>query len=313
MSWLLGHLLALTMDLSLGPIGMGGSILTLAAIVYVLESKPKRTISINRLIVCIPLLCLLLVGCRQTTPSSVSTTEAKAVDLTISAATSLKDVMGDIKQLYLQKKPNVTITYNFGASGSLQQQIEQGAPVDVFISAASKQMDALQLKGLLIADTRKNLLKNKVVLIVPKSATAISDFKDLTGAGVKKVALGEPASVPVGQYGQEVLTSVGIFDQVKPKFVFAKDVRQVLTYVETGNVDAGILYQTDAKQSNKVKVVAMASENSHSPIIYPVAAIKNSKNTTVAKEFVQFLFSAPAGDVFEKYGFIKATGETPSQ
>lgn len=226
--------------------------------------------------------------------------------MTISAAASLKEAMGDIKQLYTQEKPNVTITYNFGASGALQQQIEQGAPVDIFFSAASKQMDALQEQGLLIASTRKNLLTNQLVLITPKSATPISDFKNLTDASVKKVALAEPKSVPAGKYAQEVLTSLGIFDKVKPKTVFAKDVRQVLNYVETGNVDAGIVYETDAKVSKKVKVVATAAANLHSPIIYPVAVLKRSQNGAIANEFIQFLDRDQAKTVFEKYGFIKA-------
>jgi molybdate transport system substrate-binding protein len=244
--------------------------------------------------------CLLLVACEPTTQSSVSTTEAT---LTISAAASLKDAMGDIKQLYRKEKPKVTITYNFGASGALQQQIEQGAPVDIFFSAASKQMDALQEKRLLIADTRKNLLTNKIVLIVPKSATAISEFKNLADASVKKVALAEPASVPAGKYAQEVLVSLGIFDKVKPKTVLAKDVRQVLNYVETGNVDVGIVYETDAQVSNKVRVIATAADNLHSPIVYPVAVLKRSQNPAEAREFIQFLDGNQSRAVFEKYGF----------
>ena len=268
-------------------------------------------IRIDSVVRLLPLMCLLLVGCGQTTSDSVSATQARPVDLTISTATSLKDAMADIKQLYRQSKPDVTITYNFGASGALQQQIEQGAPVDVFISAAAKQMDALQQKGLLIDATRKNLLKNKVVLIAPKSATQISEFKDLTRVGVNKVALGEPQSVPVGKYAQEALTSLGIFDQVRPKVILAKDVRQVLAYVETGNVDAGIVYETDAKQSNSVKIVATAPEKSHSPVLYPVAVLKDSKNTAQAQEFVQFLSSDRAGDVFAKYGFIRVPSGSP--
>ena len=266
---------------------------------------------INSVFRLLPLMCLLLVGCGQTTSDSVSATQARPVSLKISAGTGLKDAMADIKQLYRQSKPNVTITYNFGSAGSLQQQIEQGAPVDVFISAAAKQMDALQQKGLLIDATRKNLLKNKVVLIAPKSATQISEFKDLTSVGVTKVALGEPQSVPVGKYAQEALTSLGIFDQVRPKVILAKDVRQVLAYVETGNVDAGIVYETDAKQSNSVKIVATAPEKSHSPVLYPVAVLKDSKNTAQAQEFVQFLSSDRAGDVFAKYGFIRVPSGSP--
>lgn len=252
---------------------------------------------------------LAVVGCNQTTtnpPSPTSTGQAQPAALTVSAAASLKEALQAILPAYTQQKPNVTLTYNFGSSGSLQQQIEQGAPVDVFISAAQKQMDALQKKNLLLADTRKDLLKNTVVLIAAQNETGISGFKDLTDNKVSKIAIGDPQSVPAGQYGQEVLTSLKLFDPIKPKIVFAKDVRQVLSYVETGNVDAGLVYVTDAKTSDKVKVVATASEDSHSPIIYPVGVLKGSKNPEAAKEFVQFLSSEQAKAVFEKYGFSMA-------
>lgn len=245
------------------------------------------------------ILFLLLVSCSRPT-STV------APSLTISAAASLKDAIAEVQQLYTQQQP-VTITNNFGASGSLQQQIEQGAPVDIFICAAATQMDALQQKGLIIADTRKNILSNQVVLIAPKNSHLVSNFKDLTSDRVQKIALGEPKSVPAGKYGQEVLTFYNIFTQIKPKIIYAKDVRQVLAYVETGNVDAGIVYLTDAKVSD-VKIVAIAPVNSHSQVVYPVAVIKASKNINTAKQFVQFLSSKPASDVFNKYGFTKVTG-----
>jgi len=245
------------------------------------------------------ILFLLLASCNLTT-STV------APSLTISAAASLKDAIAEIQQLYTQQQP-VTITNNFGASGSLQQQIAQGAPVDIFISAATAQMDALQQQGLIITATRKNILSNQVVLIAPKDSIFISNFKDLTSARVPKIALGEPKSVPAGKYAQEVLTFYNIFTQITPKIIYAKDVRQVLTYVETGNVDAGIVYLTDAKVSD-VKIVAIAPASSHSPVVYPVAVIKASKNINAAKKFVQFLSTKPASDVFKKYGFTKVTG-----
>lgn len=244
------------------------------------------------------ILFLLLASCSRPT-STV------APSLTISAAASLKDAIAEIQQLYTQQQP-VTITNNFGASGSLQQQIEQGAPVDIFISAAATQMDALQQKELILTDTRKNILSNQVVLIAPKNSQIVSNFKDLTSARVQKIALGQPKSVPAGKYAQEVLTFYNIFNRIKPKIIYAKDVRQVLTYVETGNVDAGIVYITDAKLSD-VKIVAIAPANSHSPVVYPVAVIKASKNINAAKKFVQFLSSKPASDVFNKYGFTKVT------
>ncbi|HAG81909.1 MAG TPA: molybdate ABC transporter substrate-binding protein [Cyanobacteria bacterium UBA12227] len=249
---------------------------------------------------------LVVVGCSQITTqnsSNTSTPEAETVTLTVSAAASLQDAMEAIAPFFTQQKPNITISYNFGSSGALQQQIEQGAPVDVFISAAPKQMNALQDKELLLADTRKDLLTNQVVLIIPKDRTDISNFKDLTGNKVSKIALGNPDSVPAGQYGKEVLTSLKLLKSLESKFIFAKDVRQVLSYVETGNVEAGIVYATDAKASDKVKVVATAPTDSHSPIMYPVAILKDSKNPDAAKEFIEFLSSQSAKGVFEKYGF----------
>ena len=252
---------------------------------------------------------LLIVGCSQTTtPNSSSTTSpaAQTANLTISAAASLKDAMDEIKPIYSKEKPNVTLSYNFGSSGALQQQIEQGAGVDVFVSAATKQIDALQQKGLLVDGTRKNLLKNQVVLIVPQNSTVVADFKDLTSPCIKKIALGEPKSVPAGQYAQQILTSLKILDRVKSKAVYAKDVRQALNYVESGNADAGIVYLSDAKSTPKVKIVATASEKTHSPVIYPIAILKSSKNVDGAKDFVQFLSGNEAKTVFEKQGFTVA-------
>ena len=223
--------------------------------------------------------------------------------LTISAAISLTNAMQEIKSLYQSSNPNVNITYNFGASGALQQQIEQGAPVDVFFSAAAKQMDALQKKNLLLPETRSNILNNRLVLVVPRNAPTLTNFKDLTSSQIKRIAIGEPKSVPAGQYAQELLTNLKIFDSIKSKIVYGNNVRQVLTYVETGNVDAGIVYLTDAKESKSVRVGATAQENLHSPIVYPVAVVRDSKNITAAREFVQFLSSTQARTVFEKYGF----------
>jgi molybdate transport system substrate-binding protein len=229
-------------------------------------------------------------------------------DLTVSAAISLKDALDAIKQAYASQTPAVSLSMNYGASGTLQLQIEQGAPVDVFVSAAPKQMDALESKGLLLEGTRKDLLRNEIVLIVPKDSTvAVTSFQDLLKPDVKKVALGEPVAVPAGKYAQEVLTHLGIYDQVNAKAVLAKDVRQVLTYVETGDVDAGIVYKTDALSSDKVKIIVQAPEDSHSPVIYPVAVIKTTKNPAAAKAFEDFLSDAQASAIFERYGFSLAT------
>jgi molybdate transport system substrate-binding protein len=231
--------------------------------------------------------------------------QAAKADLTVSAAISLKDALDEIKQAYVSANPGVSIAINYGASGTLQLQIEQGAPVDIFLSAAPKQMDALDAKGLLLPGSRRDILRNEVVLIVPKdSAAKISSFQDLTRPDIKKIALGEPAAVPAGQYAKQTLTTMGIYDAVNAKAVLAKDVRQVLTYVETGNVDAGIVYSTDALSSTKVKVVATAPPNSHDPVIYPGAVIKTSKSAQAAIAFLDSLRGPQASAIFQKYGFV---------
>lgn len=250
------------------------------------------------LIIC---LIVILAACAKTSTESDNT---KSIELTVSAAASLKDAVGEIKKAYSKEKPNVTITYNFGSSGSLQKQIEQGAQVDVFVSAATKQMDALEDKDLIIKETRKDFLENKIVLIVPKDYLEVNDFKDLLADKVIRIGLGEPKSVPVGKYAEEVLKKLGILDSIKSKAVYAKDVKEVLTWVETGNADAGIVYETDTKVSDKVKLVARAPEGSHKPVYYPAAVIEGGENVDAAKDFVNFICSSKAKPIFEKYGFV---------
>jgi molybdate transport system substrate-binding protein len=231
---------------------------------------------------------------------------APADEITVSAAISLKDSLDEISHLYTSEHPSAEVHFNLGGSGTLQRQIEQGAPVDIFISASPKEMDSLESQGLLVPDTRRDLVKNSVVLIVPVDSAGVSSFQDLAKPAVKNIAVGEPQTVPAGKYAQEVLMHLGIYDQLKPKLVLAKDVRQVLTYVETGNADAGIVYATDAKVSKKVATAATASEDSHSPVVYPVALIKSSRNPAGAKTFLEFLSGEKARAIFQKYGFIPA-------
>jgi molybdate transport system substrate-binding protein len=223
--------------------------------------------------------------------------------LLVSAAASLQDALQELKLIFQKTNGNVTINYNFGASGALQQQIEQGAPADIFFSAAEKQMNALESKGLTIPDTRRNLLTNRLVLIMPSNSKLnLANFRQLTDNNVKRIAVGEFRSVPAGQYAEQALKKLGILEQVRPKLVFGSNVRSVLAAVETGNVDAGIVYLTDAKTSKQVKVAATA-ENLHSPIVYPIAVIKSSKNPQAARGYIQFLSDKQAKTVFEKYGF----------
>jgi molybdate transport system substrate-binding protein len=226
------------------------------------------------------------------------------VDLTISAAASLKDALTDIQALYKKAKPGTTIAINFGGSGALQQQIEQGAPADIFFSAAKSNVTALKDKGLLVDDSIKNLLKNTLVLVVPSdSKSKIDSFEEVTDKSIAKIALGEPTTVPAGKYATQVFTYYKIQDAVAKKAVYGKDVKEVLTWVESGNVDAGVVYSTDAKTSDKVKVIATAAAESHDSIIYPAAVVKASEHTVAAEDFVNFLSSDAAKAVFVKYGF----------
>jgi len=223
--------------------------------------------------------------------------------VTVSAAISLKDALDEAGRLYEQQHAGAKITFNYGGSGTLQRQIEQGAPVDIFFSAAEKQMDALESKGLIEAGTRRDLVANKLVLIEPASSDALKDFQDLTQPEVKIVALGEPGTVPAGMYARQTLEHLGLLASVEKKTVYAKDVRAVLTYVETGNADAGVVYQTDALRSTKVRVVAAAPAGTHDPIVYPAAIVKGSKDEAAARAFLEFLESSEARAIFEKYGF----------
>lgn len=244
-----------------------------------------------------------LAGCSSDKQPAAQQTQP--VELNISAAVSLKDALAEIQKNYQAKNPNVKLVYNLGASGSLQQQIEQGAPADIFISAAPKQMNDLEAKNLINKPTRKNLVENKLVVVVPKeSKLNITKYEDLTQEAVKKVAVGETATVPAGQYAQQVLQKLGLWDKIKDRIVFAKDVRTVLAYTETGNVEAGIVYKTDAVSSDKVKVAAVAPEGSHQPIVYPVAVIAGSKQQKAAEAFIEYLYTDESKAVFEKNGFV---------
>jgi molybdate transport system substrate-binding protein len=225
------------------------------------------------------------------------------VNLTISAASSLQDAAKELKALYESNNTGVTITMNLASSGTLQKQIEEGAPADLFISAGKSQMDALSQKGLIIEESRKNLLGNELVLIAGKDSN-LAGFEELTGENVKKVSIGTPETVPAGQYAKETLISLKLWDQLQPKMVLAKDVRQVLTYVETGNVDAGLLYRTDAATSASVKMISAAPAGANKPIVYPMAVIKSTKYQKETEKFASFLQSNEAVSVFEKYGFI---------
>ena len=266
--------------------------------------KSKKLISLTL----ITSFLFTLSGCGSitTTPPAATPVKEAPVALTVSAAASLKDAMNGIKDLYAKDKSNVTLTFNFGGSGALETQIEQGAPADIFISAANKQMDALKAKQLIDETTLTSFLGNTLVLVVPTSS-GISSVTGLTDDKVKKIAIGEPKSVPCGQYALEAFKNLKIDAKLQPKEVQGQDVKQVLTWVETGDAEAGFVYSTDAKTSTKVKVAETLAESSHSPIVYPMAVIKSSTQADAAKAFIKFLSGDKAKKVFQDLGFIITT------
>jgi molybdate transport system substrate-binding protein len=261
----------------------------------------KRKVGIACIVLTLLLVLAAVAGCA---PKAAPPAPQPPVSLTVSAASSLTDVLKDVDSAYMKDNPNVTVTATFGGSGALQKQIENGAQVDVFISAAAQQMDALQKEQLLLASTRKDLLGNKVVLVVPDDSTlGLTDFKDLASAKVKQVAIGQPKSVPCGMYAEQIFALDGIQDQVNKKVVEGSDVRAVLSYVESGNVDAGVVFQTDANTTTQVKVVAQAPDAINATVVYPVAVINASKNAAAAQAYENFLSGPEASAIFVKAGF----------
>ncbi|WP_414553126.1 molybdate ABC transporter substrate-binding protein [Anabaena sp. CCY 0017] len=247
------------------------------------------------------LLITIIGGLTHISPSIAQ--RPQQITLTVSAGAGLKPVLDEIQKLYKQKQPQHKINYNFAASGALTRQIEQGANIDIFISASSRNMDELQNQGMLLAETRRNLIKSRVALIAPVSSTGISRFQDLTKPIVKRIAIGEPRSVPLGVYAEEVFQHLGILEQLKPKLVYTRSALEILNFVAAGNVEVGIVHDTTARTSDKVKILAIAPEASHSPVVYPVAVLKNTKNPTAAKSFVEFLFSEQAKTLYTNYGY----------
>ena len=239
------------------------------------------------------------------TGCSVKTYEDKTV--TVLAAASLTDVMGELEASYEESHPGIDLVFSYAGSGALQAQIEEGAPADIFISAANKQMDALNEEGLMVSDSIVELLLNRVVLIVPSDSTLeIDSFEDVLNDDVGMIGLGEVESVPAGKYAQQVFESLGSWDEVQSRANFGTDVRTVLTWVETGEVDCGVVYATDAFTSDAVTIVAEAPEGSCDRVVYPAGIVEGSEVRSEAEEFLAYLGSEEAGFVFESYGFTMA-------
>jgi molybdate transport system substrate-binding protein len=233
-----------------------------------------------------------------------SAKSASADEILVSAAASLTDVLKAISTAY-QGKSRHTVKFNFGPSSRLARQIDEGAPADIFFSADLPQMDALDKKNLLEPGTRKTLLSNQLVIIVPAdSKLTVTSPKDLLKADVKRIALAEPSTVPVGVYSSKYLADEGLWNQLKAKIVPVQDVRATLASVESGNVEAGFVYKTDAAVSKKVKIVYEVPVDKGPKITYPVAIVKESKRKEAARGFLDYFHSPYAKNAFRKYGFV---------
>lgn len=244
----------------------------------------------------------------ETTAEETTAASGEETEILVAAAASLKNAYEDkLIPMFEEANPGVTVKGTYDSSGKLQTQIKEGLEADVFMSAAKKQMTALDEEGMIASDTITDLLENKIVLIVPTgNEKKLEKFEDIENAD--SIALGDPASVPAGQYAQEALTNLGIWDKIQDKVSFGTNVTEVLNQVAAASADAGIVYATDAaSMADQVEVVAEAPEGSFAKkVIYPVAVVKGTAHEEVAKEFVAFLQTDKAITVFEEYGFSSA-------
>ena len=228
---------------------------------------------------------------------------AAAQDLTVSAAASLRAAMLEIAGAYEAAHPAQRVRLNVAGSNALLAQIEQGAPVDVFASADMATMDRAAARGLIVAETRRNVARNALVLVAPAGTGApLRRLDDLTLAGVRRIGIGTPATVPAGRYARELLQSRGLWDSLRAKLVFAEDVRQVLNYVERGEVDAGFVYRSDALAAGARLRPAIELPDAPA-VLYPIAVVKASRQIAAAGAFAAFVASTPAQAILLRHGF----------
>ena len=259
----------------------------------------------NETIVLMLVFLCTVAGCTNQGQKRARTDRApnRAAELTVFAAASLTDAITDISKSF-ESGQTVKVYTNFAGSQTLQVQIERGAPADVFISASPVQMDVLEDKGAIHESSRRNVLRNSLVLVAPiGNSDQIEIPEELTQSSVRRIAIGEPNSVPAGIYGAEAFNRLGIWSGVKPKLIPGADVRSVLAYAEAGEVDFGIVYKTDASLSEKVRIAYEFPISSHRPIVYPAAVIRGTKHEDLAHTFLRYLEKSEIRRVFEKYGF----------
>ncbi|MBS1787884.1 MAG: molybdate ABC transporter substrate-binding protein [Acidobacteria bacterium] len=245
------------------------------------------------------LLAFFDVGCHSSESAKPS-----AHEITVSAAASLQDAFREIGKQF-EAQTGARVNFNFAASGTLQKQIESGAPVDVFASAGHTQMDALAAQRLIAPETRQDFARNELVLIAPAEQTVeLKSFADLNNTQIKRIAIGNPKTVPAGQYAQQTLTHFNLWTPLQSRLVLGEDVRQALDYVTRGEVEAGIVYASDVRaRDGAVQIVARAPADSHEPIAYPIAVIRASKQPDVARAFLDAVMSDEGQRSLEKYGY----------
>lgn len=236
--------------------------------------------------------------------SGCGNTETEKSEVTVLAAASLTDAMGEIIAEY-EKNADVTITASYAGSGDLVQQIQGGAPCDIFVSASKGNMDTLEDEGYIDIDTRTDLLTNTLTLIATKEKADVVSMDSLTSNEIGMIAIGEPETVPAGKYASQVLDNMEITAELEGKLVYAKDVRAVLNYVETGDADCGFVYRTDAMllSEDAGVIIGDVKEDLHDPIVYPAALLKDAPQAEAAADFYKFMQSDFAKSVYEKYGF----------
>lgn len=238
--------------------------------------------------------------------AATATAQDRPADVTVFAAASLQNALTDVARVY-ERKTQRTVRFSFAASSALARQIEQGAPAGVFASADEQWMDYLQQRNLIVDDTRRSLLGNRLVLVVPAASSARVELKPgfdlaaLLGADGRWVT-GDPSNVPVGRYAREAMSSLGAWPQAEKRLVRAENVRVALAFVERGEVAAGVVYETDAAISPKVRIAGVFPADSHKPVSYPFAIV-GKNDSPAARDFLRFLAGPEARQVWRRFGF----------
>ncbi len=244
-------------------------------------------------------------GCADTnTAADMDTEKTEVTTITVSAAASLTEAFTELETAFEEENPDIDVNYNFAGSGTLRMQIEGGAPIDVFASASQNHMNILSDQSLIGEDSRKDFASNTVVLITPvDSELDITGPEDLTSENVGTVCIGNPETAPVGKYTVEALTEAGLWEELESKTLLAEDVKQVLVYVERGEVDAGFVYSTDAATSKPGTIEIKTTVPTVTPISYPIALLDASENKEAAQTFIDFVTSDKGRTILESYGF----------